>query len=190
MRTIIPEDARLIPDEARLAFKGQIFDVYHWQQKMFDGTYATFEMLKRPDTIKVLAVKDDKVVILNQEQPGHDWFIDLPGGRHDKEQEDELEAAQRETLEETGMTFKEWRLIKVEQPHSKIDWLVYLYLATDFITQTTQNLDNGEKIEVRLVSFDELKILVQKPESRHLPKDLIESCSSLDDLLNLPEYKK
>lgn len=189
MRTIIPKDARLVPKEAELVFKGQIFDVYHWQQQMFDGSNQTFEMLKRPDTIKVLAVKDDKVVILDQEQPGHDSFLDLPGGRHDYEQEDELAAAKRETLEETGMTFKNWRLVSVEQPHSKIDWLVYLFLATGFETQQEQKLDSGEKIKVEMVSFDDLKHLVNDPRARHLPKDMIESCASLEDLLNLPEYK-
>lgn len=173
-----------------MVFKGEIFEVYQWPQKMYDGTTATFEMLKRPDTLKVLAIKDDKVVILNQKQPDSDKsFLDLPGGRHDYENEDELVAAKRETLEETGMTFKNWRLIKLEQPHSKIDWFVYLFLATGFESQQEQKLDNGENIEVELVSFGELKNLVNEPKARHLPKELIEACGSLDDLLGLPQYQ-
>lgn len=190
MRTIIPKKAKLVPDNASLVFKGQIFEVYQWPQKMYDGTTATFEMLKRPDTLKVLAVKDGKIVILDQSQPDSEKsFLDLPGGRHDYEEEDELAAAKRETLEETGMTFKDWRLVSVEQPHSKIDWFVYLFLAAGLEGQQEQNLDNGEKIEIKLVSFDELKQFIDDPKARHLPKELIESCDSLDDLISLPEYK-
>lgn len=190
MRTIIPKNSRLVPENAECVFKGKIFDVYHWQQKMYDGSTEIFEMLKRPDTIKVIAIKDDKIVILDQKQPDSDQaFLDLPGGRHDYEQESELDAAKRETMEETGMSFKSWQLIKVEQPHTKIDWFIYLFLATGFESQQEQKLDNGEEIDVKLVDFDELKELINEPNSRHLPKELIESCASLEDLLSLSEYK-
>jgi ADP-ribose pyrophosphatase len=189
MRTIIPKDARLVPEDASLVFKGQIFEVYQWPQKMYDGTTATFEMLKRPDTLKVIAIKDDKIIILDQKQPDSERsFLDLPGGRHDYEQEDELAAAKRETLEETGMVFKNWRLIKVEQPHSKIDWFVYLFLATGFESQQEQDLDNGERIDVQLLSLEEAKKLLGSPSARHLPKDLLESCDNINDLTGLPEY--
>jgi ADP-ribose pyrophosphatase len=190
MRTIIPANARLVPQDAERVFKGQIFDVYHWQQKMFDGSYQTFEMLKRPDTIKVIAIKDGKVVILDQLQPDSPRaFFDLPGGRHDYEEETELDAAKRETLEETGMTFNDWRLISIEQPHSKIDWFVYLFLATGFEKQQEQNLDNGEKIKVELKSLDELKSLLNDSRAKHLPREIIESCQNMEDLAGLPEYK-
>lgn len=156
---------------------------------MFDGSYETFEMLKRPDTIKVIAIKDGKIIVLDEEQPNHKSFIAFPGGRHDVESETELDAAKRETLEETGMIFKNWRLIKVEQPHLKIDWFVYLFLATDFLNQREQKLDAGEKIEVQLLSFDEVKELLDNPKARYLPKETIESCQNIDDLINLAEYK-
>lgn len=189
MRTVIPENAKLIPKNATRVFKGQIFDVYQWEQKMYDGSLETFEMLKRPDTIKVIAIKDDKIVILDQEQPdSNKAFYDLPGGRHDYKSEDELSAAKRETLEETGMTFKEWRLVKVEQPHSKIDWFVYLFLATGFEGLQKQNLDNGEKIDVKLMSLKEVQNLLNNTRARHLPKDLLEACENIDELAGLPEY--
>src|SRR5438105_1960514 len=110
MRTIIPADARLIPKQAKKVFTGQIYNVYHWEQPLFDGTTATFEMLGRPDTIQVLAIKDHQLVVLNEEQPNSGRaFYGLPGGRHDVPEETELDAAKREMLEETGMTFKTWK---------------------------------------------------------------------------------
>lgn len=190
MRTIIPKNAKLVPEKANCVFRGQIFDVYQWQQEMYDGSFKTFEMLKRPDTLKVIAIKDNKIVILDQKQPDSEKsFYDLPGGRHDYENESELDAAKRETLEETGMAFKNWRLIKVDQPHAKIDWFVYLFLATDFDKQQDQELDSGEQIKIEFKTLTELKDLVNHPDARHLPKELVDSCQSIEDLLNIPEYK-
>jgi ADP-ribose pyrophosphatase len=132
MRKVLPENARLVPAKAELVFKGVIYDVYHWQQEVFDGSMATFEMLKRPDTVEAIAVRDDKIVILEQEQPSRKTYFGLPGGRHDVEGEDELDAAKRELLEETGLSFRTWKLLKVTQPHTKIEQFVYTFLATDF----------------------------------------------------------
>lgn len=185
MRSYIPPGAKLVPENATCVFKGVIFDVYQWEQELFDGSTTTFEMLKRPDTVQVLAVRDDKLVILKQEQPGQGEFYDIPSGRHDVESETELEAAQRETLEETGMRFANWKLVSCTQSHTKIDWFVYTFIATGFIDEVPQNLDAGEKIEVDLKSFDEAKDLVGNPSSRYRVL-LLEEASSLEELLNLP----
>jgi ADP-ribose pyrophosphatase len=190
MRNIVPKNAKFVPKQAELAFKGVIFDVYQWQQEMFDGTFETFEMIKRPDTIKVLAIKDDKIIILEQEQPGDEVFYDIPGGRHDVESEDELDAAKREMLEETGITFKNWKLLSVVQPHPKIEQFVYLFLATGFESQVGQNLDAGEKIDVHYFDFAAVQQLIKNSKARSLPKQLLVSVSSLDELVQLPEYSE
>ena len=67
----LPDNAILIPDNASCVFRGVLFDVYQWQQKMFDGSHGTFEMLRRPDTIAVVAIDDDgKIIACHEEQPG------------------------------------------------------------------------------------------------------------------------
>lgn len=185
MRSYIPNDALLIPDNANLVFAGKIFDVYQWPQRLFDGSTETFEMLRRKDTVKIIAIKDDKIVITRQEQPRKGWFYDLPGGRNDNPSENELDAAKREMLEETGMTFDSWRLVEVHQPLLKIDWLVYTFIATDFISQKSQNLDGGERIEVKEVTLDQLKSLANT-EKRFSNNVLIKNANTTDDLLNLP----
>lgn len=189
MRTFIPKDAKVIPKEAKQVFKGIIFDVYQWEQKLYDGSFTTFEMLKRPDTVKVIPVKDDKLVVQEQEQPMQGFFYDFPGGRHDVEAETELEAVQRETLEETGMRFATWKLLRVEQPQPKIDWLIYTFLATDFIDQKEQELDAGEKIANALKTFDEVKELLSNPNARWLAKDILEDLGTLEELLQLPDLR-
>lgn len=187
MRRYIPEWAKLVPAEAKQVFAGEIYQVYQWPQTLFDGSTAAFEMLRRPDTVKIVAVKDGKIVITKQTQPREGWFYDLPGGRVDEEDVDELTAAKRELLEETGLKFRSWKLIGVHQPFNKIDWLVYTFLATDFEGQVAQQLDAGEKIEVVEVTWPELEQHVQSKMARFLRFDGMEAAGSVDGLLELPE---
>ena len=187
-RKYIPPHIKTIPKDAKLQFAGEIFDVYQWPQEMFDGSTATFEMLDRMDTVATIAIKDDKIVLAYQKQPRKDWFYAYPGGRIDKTDADELAGAKRELLEETGMEFANWKLIDATQPYGKIDWIVYTFLATDFVRQGQQHLDAGENIEVKEFSFEEFMQLLQQPSTDALRFDFrkIENLKSLDELKNLP----
>ncbi len=188
-RTVVPANAKLIPPEAEPVFKGIIYDVYHWQQKMYDGTTGTFEMLKRPDTVKIVAIKNGKIVILEEQQPHLGSFYEIPGGMHDVEGETELEAAKRELREETGMRFRDWKLLNVFQPSDSIEQLVYIFLANNFEAEEEQSLESGEKIEVKLLSLEEVKQLLNHPKNRYLPKDIFEKSDSIEGLLSSPPYK-
>jgi ADP-ribose pyrophosphatase len=143
-----------IPPEAKRVFKGIIFDVYHWQQKMFDGTEETFEMLKRVNTIEVIAIKDGKICISHQSQPTKKDFYSLFGGRGE-EGEDPLTTAKRELLEESGMTSDNWKLYKSYHPFHKIDWEIFTFIAKDCKKISEAKLDPGEKIEIKKLTFDE-----------------------------------
>lgn len=193
MREFIPEHVNLIPNQAELKFSGRIFDVYQWPQKLFDGSVATFEMLKRPDTVVIIAIMDEHLIITRQKQPGKNWYYGFPGGRVDASDVNELAAAKRELREETGMTFQNWRLLNVVQPFTKIDWLVYTFLATDFLEQTVQKLDAGERVEVSEISFDELQKYISRPDAKDLRKTVEElGIDNMQQLLDLPmlyDYK-
>lgn len=187
-RKFIPQDAKLIPEQAELKFSGEIFDVYQWPQEMFDGSIEAFEMLDRTDTTIVIAIKDDKIIVTRQKQPRKDWFYAYPGGRIDKDDADELAGAKRELLEETGMKFANWKLINAKQPYTKINWIVYTFLATDFLEQGTQHLDAGEMIDVLELSFDGFVELLQRPDASDLQLNFIDykQLKSLQDLIDLP----
>lgn len=235
MRRFIPKGTKLIPSQAECKFKGEIFEVYQWPQELYDGSVATFEMLRRADTVKVVAVltpeeqkrcknlvdfdmevaespdeetsdsvnagaedllnsgADDslrseaeekpKLVITRQRQPRKDWFYDYPGGRNDNPAEDELDAAKRELLEEAGLSFKNWKLIEVKQPFAKMDWLVYVFLATGLIDQTSQNLDAGEEIVPGVTSLERVQDLAQKENAQYLRFRDYTTYQNIDDLL-------
>ena len=160
MIKVVPKDAVLLPDFAERKFKGVIYDTYQWSQKLFDGSHTTFEMLKRPDTVQVVCVVDDKVLVLRDEQPHSGQRLSFPGGRVDEADEDITTAAKREVHEETGYEFRQWRLVKVWQPHTKIEWFIHLFVAWDVASVVDAHLDAGEKITVDQLSFDEVKKLV------------------------------
>ncbi len=160
-----------IPGHAECIYKGKIFDVYQWQQLMYDGTTKIFEKLKRPDTVVVFPVLDDgKILLTEQEQPGKKPFIGACGGRVE-ENEDILEAAKREFLEETGYEAKEYILWKAAHPTSKIDWVVYFFIAKGCRKVADQALDGGEKIELKPVSFDEMLQIGR--DGRFMEKEII-----------------
>jgi 8-oxo-dGTP pyrophosphatase MutT (NUDIX family) len=143
-----------IPPHAQCVFTGIIYDVYQWEQVLFDGSVATFECLKRPDTVVVIPVQGTKVFYARQEQPNKPLFISLFGGRAEKG-EAPLEAAKRELLEETGLISNNWEQIRCYVAPSKIDWKVYFFVARDCLKTADQTLDAGEKIEVCTASIDD-----------------------------------
>ncbi len=187
MRTYTPADMRSIPAAAKKVFTGQIFDVYQWPQTMFDGASATFEMIKRPDTIEVLCLVADKLVILYQQQPGTNYYYDLPSGRHDVESESELDAAKREVLEETGRSFARWHLIECKQPDPKIDRLIYTFVAWDQISQQAPHLDNGEKISEDLYLLPDAIKLIPKSNAKFIGAQFWKDLESFEQLKELPD---
>lgn len=187
MKKVVPEKSWLIPEHAKRVFKGVIFDVYQWDQEMFDGSVETFEMARRTDMVDTIAIKDGKFAVVREEQPGNPPFYDLPGGRHDRDNESYVETAQRELLEETGMKFSQWRLVSVHQYGPKVEAFFYIYLATDFVEQLEQNLDVGEKIKVEWVTLDEYFDLHSSGQLRGYP-ELFNTIRTINDLLALPEF--
>lgn len=191
MKKVIPESATLVPDNARLSYKGQIFEFYVWPQEMFDGSIREFEMLKRPDTVHIIGVKNGKIVMIKDEQPGRPVRTCFPGGRVDDSDESWLASAQREMREETGLTFRNWRLLAVEQPQSKIEWFVPWFLATDVIDELPQELDEeGEKITVEEWEYDKLRkyILDGIEPTLNYALPFMIRIASIEELLALPEY--
>jgi ADP-ribose pyrophosphatase len=65
-----------IPDNATLVFKGKTFDVYQWEQEMFDGRKKTWERLKRNHSVDIIAVSpENEIYILEEQQPGRPPFF-------------------------------------------------------------------------------------------------------------------
>ncbi|OGL31075.1 hypothetical protein A3F37_04355 [Candidatus Saccharibacteria bacterium RIFCSPHIGHO2_12_FULL_41_12] len=179
-----------IPDEAKKVFVGEIFDVYQWEQELYDGSITTYEMLKRADTVQVLAIVEGKLVILIDEQPFRGKKLCFPAGKVEPG-EDWLTAAKRETKEEAGMTFADWRLIYVEDNIPRMEYASVFFVAQNLVSRGEQTPDPGEKIEVTLREFAEVKDIVMNNVDEHLrfAKPIFEQIDSLQQIIDLPEHK-
>lgn len=159
-----PQSRQPIPKEAKKVFKGVIFDVYQWEQKLYNGKTAIFEKLKRPDTAIIIPVlPDGTILIADQEQPDKAPFVGLLGGRID-EGEEPLGAAKRELKEESGYESDDWSLFSTVQPISKMDWTIYTFVARNCKKTGDQNLDGGEKIVIQTVPLEELIRMIIEDE--------------------------
>ena len=160
-----PETSQPLPPGAKKVFQGEIFEVYQWEQKLFDGSTATFEKLKRSDTTSIIPITTDgKILLCAQEQPGKTPFTGVPGGRLEPG-EDPLEGARRELREETGYDSDDIALWYAFQPTSKLDWAIYVFIARNCRKIGAQNLDPGEKIELKPLGFEEFIDAASQDES-------------------------
>lgn len=189
LRTILPTNAVLVPEQAERVFKGVIYDVYQWKEPMYDGSVGVFEMLKRPDTVEVIVVRENKILVQYQEQPHLGRFTSFPGGRHDCEGDTELDAVKRELREETGYICDNWKLIDVVQPHLKIEQFIYTFVAANIVEHVPQELDNGEKIENKWVTLEEFNEILKTTRFRTRAKKFLDGISDITAILNLPEFQ-
>lgn len=127
----------MLPENAKKVFKGEIFDVYQWPQKMFDNSIEIFEKISRPDTVEIIATTHDrKIIIQEQLQPDSEKaFLSVVGGRVDQGEE-HLQAAKREMLEETGYLSEDWSMYFKETPSRKLICDVYVYIARNVYKKT------------------------------------------------------
>ncbi len=157
-----------IPKHAKRVFQGIVFDVYHWRQKLFDGSSTTFEALRRRDSVTVVPVTvNGNILLLREKQPGKPPFIAVPGGIIDSG-ETPREAAHRELLEETGHSPQKLVPWFSYQPAGRVDWIVHLFIARGCRKTRNQHLDGGEKITVKPVIFDEfIRYMRTNPRARN-----------------------
>src|SRR4051812_34954907 len=89
------------PKNAKKVFQGKRFGIYQWKQKMFDGSTATFEVAKRNNSVVIIPIIGDKVVVVKERQPHweREGITTVAGAM--EEGENIVRAARRELEEET-----------------------------------------------------------------------------------------
>ncbi len=188
MKKFIPIDAVLVPDVAEKVFEGVIFDVYQWQLTRFDGSMATWEMLKRPDTTEAICIINGKILVIEEQQPHSGSSVSFPGGRADMD-DNVLDAIKRETKEEVGYEFDNWKLIEVRQPHPKIEWFVHVFVAWGIKNKGATSIDPGEKITPKLKTFEEVKKMTQADKNFiKEERNIFIKQNSIQDLVDMPEF--
>ena len=146
-------DKQVFPNNAKKVHNGIKFDIYHWEQELFDGTKAIFEKATHIPSVQIIAIVGNKIAVLEEKQPYWGNFISLIGGAVDKGEEP-IAAAKRELLEETGMKCEKMEFLEEAGETGHIHWNSYYYIARNCKKIKEQNLDAGERINIKLVDFD------------------------------------
>lgn len=162
-----------LPENAERVFKGVRFDVYHWQQKLFDGSYTTFEKIVRNESTSIIATDAEGFFYINKEiQPGRSTFYTLPSGMVE-DNEDPLAGAKRELEEETGLISDNWQLINKFRPSHTIDWAINTYNAKNCKAIGTVAQEPGEKIESVRLNSTEFVDIIMDDLFRDIPTKII-----------------
>ncbi|WP_410768288.1 NUDIX hydrolase [Fontibacillus sp. BL9] len=138
-------------------FSGKVISLQIDTVELPDGSRATREIIRHPGAVAVLAVKDGRLLLVDQfRQAMGRCELEIPAGKLEKG-EDPLEAAQRELQEETG-----YRCGKISLLHSFYtspgfaDEIIHLYLAEE-LTAGEMAPDEDEFLEVIEASFEEVQ---------------------------------
>lgn len=124
--------------------------------------------------VNVIALtKDREVVLVKQYRHGAGQvMLEIPAGVMDSEDENPLQTAKRELLEETGYTSPNIVEVGKTYPNPAThNNLTYSFLALDVEKVGQQHLDETEEIDVSLMPFDEFIAFAKNgglPQALHI----------------------
>ena len=142
--------------ESRTVYRGRLLHVQEDSVRLPDGKLSRREYIVHPGAAVILAMPDERSVLMERQYryPLKSHVYELPAGKIDPD-EDALETARRELLEETGYRARDWRHLLTTYPvvgysNERIE----LYLARD-LEHVGHALDEGEFLDVFVLPLDE-----------------------------------
>lgn len=136
-------------------FDGKIISLQVDTVRLPDGNTATREVIKHPGAVAVLALNNNKMLVVEQyRQPMQRTEVEIPAGKLDKD-EDPLVAAGRELQEETGFNSGDLKLLKSFYTSPGFaDEIIHLYV-TNNAQPGDMSLDEDEFLEVSELTLEE-----------------------------------
>ena len=154
-----PRDSALAehPLTEDVAWTGRIFNVDRLRVALPDGRTAIRDVVRHPGAVAVVALTDDgRICLVRQYRTALGRVtVEIPAGKLSAG-EDPLECAERELLEETGMTAEKMAfLTTIASSAGFCDELIHIYMATG-LSFSKSSPDADEFINVDLVEVGEL----------------------------------
>ncbi len=150
---------------SKIVYENPWFKVREDQVEKPGNRTGIYGVVLNPPTVFTVALnKDDEVYLIGMfRYPTGKYGLELPAGGSDNQ--NLLEAAKRELLEETGIKAKTWEKAGEFTPWNGIsDEVSHVFIARD-IEETGSELDPNEGImEVRKIAFEKVFDLVKSGE--------------------------
>lgn len=142
-------------------YDGRLLRVRRDRVALPNGHESTREYITHPGAAVILALFDNGDLLLERQHryPLRRDFIELPAGKFDPHETD-LACAQRELLEETGYTARNWQVLPTFHPCIGYSDERLEYFVATGLTQVGAQLDADEFLEVLRVPFVEALAMV------------------------------
>jgi ADP-ribose pyrophosphatase len=143
-------------------FQGKMISLQVDHVKLPNGEMATREIVKHPGAVAVLAIVDQKMIVVEQyRKPLEKSQVEIPAGKLDPG-EDPLEAARRELEEETGYSCGSLRhLCSFYTSPGFADELLHLYVAEQLVAGEARP-DEDEFLDCEKITLEQAQQYIQE----------------------------
>lgn len=143
-------------------YEGRIISLQLDTVELPDGREATREVVRHPGAAAVLALVDDRLLVVEQYRQALGRLqVEIPAGKLDGG-EDPMEAAHRELEEETGYRAASMKLLYAFYTSPGFaDEKLYLY-AADGLTAGEMSPDGDEFLHVDALTFEQAEAYIRE----------------------------
>ncbi len=144
-------------------YRGRIINVRQDRVKISGGQVAFREIVEHPGAVAMLVLdgKGGVVLVRQHRQPVGEILLEIPAGKLEPNEEP-LQCARRELLEETGLEGKKWRELFSFYPSPGFcDEIIYLFQVEDLTAAVSPTTDPEERISVVKIPLAETPEMIK-----------------------------
>jgi len=163
-------------------YNGRTVNLQKVKVKLPNGREVTRDIVNHPGSVAILPLLDEDTVVLVEQHrtAARKTLLEIPAGTMNID-ENPMECARRELLEETGFEAKTMRKIIACYPSPGYSSeKMHFYIATG-LTLKKQNLEEDENITVKMMKLIKIREKIAKGE--------IEDMKTVCSILMLPTQK-
>ena len=152
-------------NRSETVYQGRIFRLVKENVTLENGVTTDLDIIRHPGAAAIVpAYEYDKIVLIKQYRHAIGEYVwEIPAGTFDGE-EDPLECAKRELLEETGYIANFWeKLGEITPVPAYSDEKIHVYFAAN-LTKKEQNLDEDEMLYVHTLRVPDVLDMIYKGE--------------------------